>query len=224
MRKDNLFDTEPLPRKSESPLPPIDDPSPSPARTADGARTDASDPQMGRKGMRFARNVPLDRSYPDTENLMNPSPRLVSRRLLTRDEFQPATSLNLMAACWIQFMQHGWFSHSDDRNKKPDIHEVDDPLIVPLEKDDPWPAADPAPEEGAWDDGTTVEEFPTDAESFARVQMRRDRTAIPVARRPTRTRSRTGGTRHNSTEATRKRFASCARAWTARCGSRMTIN
>ena len=40
-----------------------------------------------------------------------PNPRLVSRELLTRDEFQPATTLNLLAGAWIQFEVHDWFSH-----------------------------------------------------------------------------------------------------------------
>ena len=35
---------------------------------------------------------------------MTPNPRTVSRRLLTRKEFIPATTLNTLAATWIQFM------------------------------------------------------------------------------------------------------------------------
>ena len=30
---------------------------------------------------------------------------------MTREEFQPATILNLLAAAWIQFMVHDWFVH-----------------------------------------------------------------------------------------------------------------
>ena len=36
---------------------------------------------------------------------------MVSRELLTRHDFIPATSLNLLAAAWIQFMVKDWFSH-----------------------------------------------------------------------------------------------------------------
>ena len=45
---------------------------------------------MGSCGRRFGRNVPLEHTFPDTANLMTPSPRLVSRELMTRTEFQPA--------------------------------------------------------------------------------------------------------------------------------------
>ena len=80
-------------------------------RTIDGTYNDLDYPAMGSCGRRFGRNVPLDQTFPDTANLMTPSPRVVSRELMTRDEFQPATILNLMAASWIQFMVHDWFVH-----------------------------------------------------------------------------------------------------------------
>ena len=56
---------------------------------------------MGMKGTRFGRNVALDHTWPDRAALMDPSPRAISRRLLKRESFQPATSLNLLAAAWI---------------------------------------------------------------------------------------------------------------------------
>ena len=46
-----------------------------------------------------------------------PNPRVVSRELMTRDTFQPATILNLLAAAWIQFMVHDWFVHK--RSQRP---------------------------------------------------------------------------------------------------------
>jgi hypothetical protein len=61
---------------------------------------------------------------------MTPSPRLVSRRLLTRDTFKPAESLNLLAAAWIQFMTHDWFNHGKN--------QADNAFHIPLEADDPW--------------------------------------------------------------------------------------
>ena len=45
--------------------------------------------------------------------------------------FQPATSLNLLVAAWLQFMVHDWLSHGSN--------EKDHPFELPLEADDPWP-------------------------------------------------------------------------------------
>ena len=66
-------------------------------RTSDGTYNDVSCPRMGSAGIRFGRNVPLNEAFPDTANLLNPSPRRVSLELLTRHTFQPATILNLLA-------------------------------------------------------------------------------------------------------------------------------
>ena len=72
-------------------------------RTADGSYNDLSDPDMGRAGTRFARNLPLAHAWPaQREELMTPNPREVSRTLMRRDTFTPATSINLLAAAWIQ--------------------------------------------------------------------------------------------------------------------------
>ena len=40
---------------------------------------------------------------------------------MTRDEFQPATILNLLAASWIQFMVHDWFVHKRSTTERIDI-------------------------------------------------------------------------------------------------------
>ncbi|MGE0600794.1 MAG: peroxidase family protein [Dehalococcoidia bacterium] len=102
-------------------------------RTADGSSTDLHDPEMGVADSRFGRNVPPESAWPEAmPGLMEPNPRTISRELLARREFLPATSLNLLAAAWIQFQVHGWFSHGDNA--------VEDPFEVPLEPDDPWPA------------------------------------------------------------------------------------
>ena len=101
-------------------------------RTADGSFNDLDVPEMGRAGERFGRNVPLQSTYPQkTPDLLTPNPRLVSRQLLARDEFIPATSLNLLAAAWLQFMVHDWLSHG--KNQK------HDPWRIELEPDDDWP-------------------------------------------------------------------------------------
>jgi hypothetical protein len=85
---------------------------------------------MGALGSRFGRNVPLSATVRETDPLQ-PNPRTVSRELLTRKEFIPATTLNLLAGAWIQFEVHDWFSHGKN--------EPDNPWLVQLAPDDPWP-------------------------------------------------------------------------------------
>ena len=85
--------------------------TPTTCAPADGTYNDLKCPRMGSAGIRFGRNVPLEETFPDIANLMNPSPRRVSLELLTRTTFQPATILNVIAAAWIQFMVHDWFVH-----------------------------------------------------------------------------------------------------------------
>lgn len=48
---------------------------------------------------------------------MSPNPRLVSETFMKRDVegFKPATTLNLLAAAWIQFQVHDWFFHPEVR-------------------------------------------------------------------------------------------------------------
>ena len=55
----------------------------------------------------------------------------VSRKLLARERFIPADTLNVLAAAWIQFEVHDWFSHGKGEPKNPWEIEVAD--------DDPWP-------------------------------------------------------------------------------------
>jgi hypothetical protein len=99
-------------------------------RTLDGEFNDLGEPLMGSVGSRFGRNVPVAHTVPERDDeLLSPSPRLVSERLLARTEFQPATTLNLLAAAWIQFEVHDWFSHG----------EVDDTWDIAVDSDDDWP-------------------------------------------------------------------------------------
>jgi hypothetical protein len=129
LRADNLHDTG----RGQRQAPPAGDHEDYlGARTIDGMFNDLNDPEMGAIGSRFGRNVPLRYTYREPpEALLEPNPRLVSRRLLTRDEFQPATTLNLLAGAWIQFEVHDWFSHGKN--------EPEEPWEIPLEPDDPWP-------------------------------------------------------------------------------------
>ena len=146
LRSRNLYDTgrpaglEPGPRPGDLTV-----------RTYDGSWTDLDDPVMGANGARFGRNVPLDRTLPETgDRLLTPNPRTVSLELLTRDEFRPATILNVLAAAWVQFEVHDWLSHG--------ITDPDNPVEVELADGDPWPerpmriertARDPSSEPGA---------------------------------------------------------------------------
>jgi len=105
LRDNNLIDTrEPA---ADPPVVPSGCPM---HRTYDGSHTDPRDPAMGMAGSRFGRNVPASESPVH----VGPSPREVSRQLFTRDTFKPATTLNVLAAAWIQFQNHDWFGHGEN--------------------------------------------------------------------------------------------------------------
>src|SRR6266511_2766798 len=117
LREKNLYDTGrgPLDRPDVS-----EHPRHLTARTLDGTFNDLDEPLMGSLGSRFGRNVPLESTTLEPEDkLLEPNPRLVSRELLTRHEFQPATTLNLLAGAWIQFEVHDWFSHGKNEADSP---------------------------------------------------------------------------------------------------------
>ena len=87
---------------------------------------------MGRAGTRFGRNAPTEATEPEPmPQRMEPNPREVANRLLLRDEFKPATSLNVLAACWIQFQNHDWFGHGEN--------DPDNFIEVELPPNDDWP-------------------------------------------------------------------------------------
>jgi hypothetical protein len=101
------------------------------ARTLDGTSNDLEQPLMGSIGSRFGRNVPLDATWPEPEpGILEPNPREVSRELLTRTEFIPARIVNVLAAAWLQFEVHDWFSHGKN--------ETENPWEVELAEDDSW--------------------------------------------------------------------------------------
>jgi hypothetical protein len=101
------------------------------ARTTDGSWNDLERPAMGMIGARFGRNVPLEHTSPEPlQQLLEPSPRLVSRELLTRTEFVPATTLNVLAGAWLQFEVHDWFSHG--------TNVPEGPFELELAADDDW--------------------------------------------------------------------------------------
>ena len=131
LRRENLYDTDSI-APVEGSLPSSPPEGALTSRTASGAFNDLEMPGMGSVGTRFGRNVPLEETFPDPEDkLLTPDPRVVSRELLTRETFQPATTLNLLAAAWIQFEVHDWFSHGQG--------DWDTAYRLPLQKGDPWP-------------------------------------------------------------------------------------
>ena len=118
-------------------------------RNITGICNDIFNPLMGSAGQLFARNVTFDTTFPDqgrtkfTKNrhadrlgLMKPDPQVISRKLFTRQQADPAKCnngyglpgyskdancdykkapfFNVLAAFWIQFMTHDWFSHLDE--------------------------------------------------------------------------------------------------------------
>ncbi|ABK73346.1 peroxidase [Mycolicibacterium smegmatis] len=120
LREHNLFDSyegdPPRPQTQYSPAEYLTN------RTPDGSYNDLSDPSMGMANTRFGRNVAPSKGRPEQmPHLMDPNPRLISTELLLRDEFRPATTLNVLAAAWLQFETHDWFSHGTDANR---IHKI----------------------------------------------------------------------------------------------------
>ncbi|QES46970.1 peroxidase [Streptomyces venezuelae] len=109
LRRQNLIDTE------VHEAPPEAGPVAAPPeeellvrRSFDGSFNDLSAPRMGAVGATFGRSMPPV-YRPDLFD--TPSPVTVSRELLRREAFIPATSLNIIAAAWIQFQVHDWVQH-----------------------------------------------------------------------------------------------------------------
>jgi hypothetical protein len=127
LREKNLYDTG----RGTTPDPKENGESHRGARTLDGTFNDLGSPTMGAIGARFGRNVPIARTYQEPlPDLLEPNPRRISRELLTRDTFKPATIVNLLAGAWIQFEVHDWFSHGQN--------EAENPWQLELADDDPW--------------------------------------------------------------------------------------
>ncbi len=161
LRAENLHNTSDIPVTNLAGLRPKPqwDPRYLSEREEDGQFNDLSKPEMGNSslnpddvfdssaftlsnpGARFGRNIPLSEVDPTRNgDILDPSPRLVSNKLLARakkhdgsDDFQPATILNLLAAAWIQFQTHDWFNHGTPRPID------DDPFDVPIPPGDSWP-------------------------------------------------------------------------------------
>ena len=91
------------------------------ARTVDGTCNILENPSEGSVNRRFGRNVELQAAYGETEadTLLTPNPREISNVLMSRDQIKPATSINFIAAAWIQFMTHDWFDHGANATGNP---------------------------------------------------------------------------------------------------------
>jgi hypothetical protein len=128
LRDRNLYDTN----NGQSPTAPERSPAEYvTVRTVDGSYNDLSSPSMGMAGTRFGRNVPLgDGQVEQPPRLLDPNPRTVSKELLVRTDFKPATTLNILAAAWLQFETRDWFSHGTDPKRM---------IEVPRPAGDDWP-------------------------------------------------------------------------------------
>ncbi|KAK7018553.1 heme peroxidase [Favolaschia claudopus] len=101
------------------------------ARTLNGLCNNLETPGMGAVGTRFARFVPINTTWGETDDtLYTPNPRVISQQLFKRKSFTPATSINLLAAAWIQFQTHDWFSHGA-------VNDPDNLMMFPLPSNDP---------------------------------------------------------------------------------------
>ncbi|MGF1550737.1 MAG: peroxidase family protein [Sphingomonadaceae bacterium] len=145
MRWSNIFDQQTVP--PEVPEPEVDVRT---QRTADGSYNDLEKPWMGMSKTRFGRNLPLAESFAEKgARVLAPNPRTISNKLLARREFVPVPHINLLAAGWLQFMVHDWFSHGP--NAKDKRHHVpigegddweEDPMVVLSTEIDPPNDAD----------------------------------------------------------------------------------
>ncbi|MEM7488167.1 MAG: peroxidase family protein, partial [Pseudomonadota bacterium] len=138
LRTRNLLDSDPpeLVPQPRQPAPPIPEEMRS-RRSFDGTMNDLSAPDMGKIGATFGRNMPPD---PRPELLYTPDPHTISQELLARKDFIPATTINVLAAAWIQFQAHDWVQHSRYPLGRRDI-------TVPMPEGRTWRNTPDGPEE-----------------------------------------------------------------------------
>lgn len=92
-------------------------------RTADGTCYIDDKPLVGASGVAFGRNVSPD--FIDKhamETIKDPNPKDVSKVFFTRDtkgegDYKKVPFLNMLAASWIQFMNHDWLTHGRNEEK-----------------------------------------------------------------------------------------------------------
>jgi hypothetical protein len=131
LRRLNLYSTTDQPAVNP-PQPEPYSPTVLTQRTSDGSWNDLDHPTTGMSGTRFGRNVPIEATAQESpRRMLEPNPREVSRRLMTRDKFIPATGGNALIATWLQFMIRDWFKHGES--------PTDNPWVLPLGPNDDWP-------------------------------------------------------------------------------------
>jgi hypothetical protein len=169
LRQRNLHDTG-VPAASPELIEKAADPTYRSRRSLDGTLNDLDSPRMGSIGTRFGRNVALDETFREPQPaLLDPNPRMISRELLKRERFLPATTLNVLAAAWIQFEVHDWFSHGKNEEENPwelALTEDDDwpeqPMAIPRTRRDPTSDQDPrtsdtfVTDDSHWWDGSQI--------------------------------------------------------------------
>jgi len=89
----------------------------------------------------------------------------VSLQLMTRRSFVPATSVNVLAATWIQFMVKDWFSHGKgdmSQPYEPSLAAGDPwpqqgrPLVIPVTRPDPQNPRTFVNQNSPWWDGSSI--------------------------------------------------------------------
>ena len=133
LRRENLFGPPAEVALNPQPLPPAP-PDHRTTRTIDGTYNDPVHPRTGMAGSRFGRNIPLAAARrPSEVDVLEPSPREISRALMTRrdDTMIEAEGVNALVAAWLQFMIRDWFSHGPSAKE--------DPWEIQLFSGDPWP-------------------------------------------------------------------------------------
>jgi hypothetical protein len=167
LRRYNLFDTDAdltQPKKDNGKVCPFaTGPNATRKRNEDGSLNDLSYPAMGCRFTRLGRNMQTKVPIDEELDLKWPNPYEISEKLLQRTDFKPAMGLNLLAAAWIQFQVHDWFSHeneeltpndSDPANEGKKIELQDENgvrrTILPKTKPDPtnWPDRNEWPPNG----------------------------------------------------------------------------
>jgi len=127
-------------------------------RTADGSCYESGSPYVGASGVAFGRNVPPEFIVQEKDiKLMVPDPALVSKEFLTRDVssskqiiMKEVPFLNMIAASWIQFMNHDWLTHgANERDSPYKVAEASDATsVVEATKDNPIDPSQYKPEYG----------------------------------------------------------------------------
>ena len=133
LRRENLYDPSTEVALNPQPLPPAP-PDVRTTRTIDGTYNDLDHPRSGMAGSRFGRNIPPAAARrPSDADVLEPSPREISRALMTRrdDKMIEAEGVNALVAAWLQFMIRDWFSHGPSAK--------DDPWEIQLVPGDSWP-------------------------------------------------------------------------------------